>query len=209
MVEADVASSGDKFFVGQLSPTRESEAVGASDGDVTRSVLVEERVVEKMPAFADGRGCVDQRHFAEPRRAFVGVHQFLQEGFVLFRVHFHDATVLERHAEIFDETSAITEWERRGDSSLRAMTIGQCENFFGGHVGGEDDPVLRQGLRAAPDMSVWQAESEVGAGTFVMQSGIFFRLHVVGARFQVFDMCFPCGDWVGERGARRFKDGLP
>src|SRR5258706_7296966 len=54
VVEADVASSRDKFFIGQFFTSDEREAVRASNGDVTGSVLVEEGVVEKMSALGNG-----------------------------------------------------------------------------------------------------------------------------------------------------------
>ena len=77
MIEADVAARGDKLLVGQLFAADEGEAVGASDGDMAGGVFVEERVVEYMSAFGNRRTRRDERHFAEPRRTFVGVNQFL------------------------------------------------------------------------------------------------------------------------------------
>ena len=65
MVEAHVASSGDKFVVVQLSSSGEGEAVRTSNGDVTGGVLVEERVVEERSAFADGGGSRDKGDFTE------------------------------------------------------------------------------------------------------------------------------------------------
>src|SRR5690606_25365808 len=109
------ASSGGEFLVVQLSSTRKGEAVGASDGDVTGGVLVEERVVEKMSAFADGGGGRDERHFAEVVGTFVGFQQFLQGGFPLFCGDFGDTSVFKVDLEIFNERAAIRKRESGGD----------------------------------------------------------------------------------------------
>ncbi len=66
-----------KFFVGQFLAAGQREAIGASDGDVTRSVFIEERIVEKMSALGDGRTGGHERNFAEMRRAFIGFDQLL------------------------------------------------------------------------------------------------------------------------------------
>ena len=54
VVEGDVASSGVELFIVEFFASSEGEAIGASDGDVTGGVLVEERIVEEMATFGDG-----------------------------------------------------------------------------------------------------------------------------------------------------------
>src|SRR5690606_19823116 len=113
-------ASGDELFVVQLRSTYEREAIGASTGDVTGSILVIQRVIEEMSAFADGRGSRDECHFAETLRAFVGFDQFLQSGFSALRTDLCDSSVFKVDLEILDESAAIAEREGGRDDPVGA-----------------------------------------------------------------------------------------
>src|SRR5919108_3745171 len=122
-----------------------------------------------MSAFCDGRAGRDEGNLTEPRGTFIRVHQFLEDRLVLFCLDFDNPAVFEGDTKVFDQIASITQWESRGNHSIRAMTVGQGKGLFSRHVGSEYDPIFRQGLRADPFVSAWQSERKICAWGFIVQ----------------------------------------
>ena len=111
---------------------------------MTGCILIEECVIEKMPALGDGGTDRHKRDFAQASGAFIGVNQFLKDGFILFCIDLDDLSVFKGHAEIFDQTSPVAERKCGRDRSICTVTVRQRKNFLCGHIGSEYNAVLRQ-----------------------------------------------------------------
>src|SRR5439155_19893064 len=100
MDDAPVAAGLLKVFVAHLITAAERELVRGTQGDVTRRVLVEQRVVEEQSGLRN-RGTVRHaRDLAESSRARGGLDQLAQHRFTAFRLNADDAARREPHAEI-------------------------------------------------------------------------------------------------------------
>ena len=75
---------------------------------MARGVLIKERVVEQKSRLRDRRTVRDEGDLADPRGAFVGLHDLTKHGLAPIRVEVDDSAAGERQAEAFDERAAMT-----------------------------------------------------------------------------------------------------
>src|SRR5687768_8857870 len=122
-----------------------------------------------MPALCDRGTGRHERHFSEPRGAFICIHEFLQDGFILPGIDLDDPAVFKGHAEIFDECASIGKRHGCGNCSFGAMTIWQGEHFLCWHICCEHNSIFGERLRADPFVPAWQAESEVCTWALIVQ----------------------------------------
>ncbi len=128
---------------------------------MTGRILVKQRVVKEMSALGNRGAGRNKRNFTQPCGAFIGIYQFLQERFILFRRDFDDFPVLKRDRKIFDQAAAIAKRECGRNNPICPMTIWQGKNFFCWHIGGEGNAIFCQRLRADPFVSIRQAQGEI------------------------------------------------
>ena len=107
MNEALVAALRRDLLRGQLVTTDEAFRVALAERDMGSSVLVEQGVEEQQSAFGDRRGMRHQRHFAETRRAFVGVEHLLQHLLATRGFCLDDAAFLEPDCDVVDQGALI------------------------------------------------------------------------------------------------------
>src|SRR5262249_24776093 len=143
-----------------------AEMKAEAERDVTRRVLVEERVVEDGAERADASVPVHERELAEPRRAVVAIGLRPERAGVLVRVDLDRAAALEPHPEPADDGAvAKDERLRRRDVPVDAVRVGRREDLLGREVREVPDAEPGGEVAGEPAAARQQADRELGSGT--------------------------------------------
>src|SRR6266511_2203159 len=108
--------------------------IGGAERDVTRRVLVEERVVEDGVERPDPAFPVDEGQLAEANAALVLLDQRPQSLGAPLRVDLHRTTALEAHREAVDDPALRVQRLRRAHRPVHALRIRRREHLLRGEV---------------------------------------------------------------------------
>src|SRR5262249_41700126 len=139
------------------------KGVRVAEGDVTRGVLVEQRVVEDRAERPDPALAVDERELAEPSRALVRRRTRPQRLDVLVRVDLERATPFEADAEAADERRVSqNEWLGRRDMAVDPLRVGCGEDLLGRDVREVAEAVPRDEVACLPERGREEPDRELG-----------------------------------------------
>src|SRR6188474_2969540 len=96
-----VSAFGCKLFIGHIVAALDGRPVGIAKGNVTRRIFIEERIVEKDSALADGRTVGYQCYFSQAGSVLVGFDELAQIVLALPCRDFYRPAVLKGQREIF------------------------------------------------------------------------------------------------------------
>src|SRR5205814_3300318 len=135
----------------------------------------------------------NESKLAKPRRARVGIDQLLQYGLSALGRHPHDPAAGESKLEILDDRAAVAEGLGRSHDAVHAIGAWHREDFLGRNVRSEGN--TRPALRSAahPQMTVGQANRDIGAGSRVLERCVALGIEMVAPLRERFQMRLPRG----------------
>src|SRR4051812_6563526 len=175
-----------------LEAVRKPEAVG----DVTRGVLVEQRVVEELPRLAHARLLRDERELAEPIGVLDPGEVAADDVRAALGLDSDDPPVLECELELTDQLPGEAEWHARAQCPLGAPRIRCGEDLLGRHVRDVLDATGGVEAGAAPARARQQADGEVGSRAAVPERVGPALGEGCGAGVEAIEVLAPGGDGV-------------
>ena len=204
----DVSARCRQLLFAHLAAALKTRRIRHADSQVTRRVLVQQRVEEGTADIAGGVPR-DQRDLAEVVRAIVGLDHALEHVVASGGREVDDAPLREGQAEVLDQHAADREWQGRAHRPADAVALRQGEDLLRRHVRHEVDAALAGFAAAEPDVACRQINREVSARRAVAQPREARRIEGVHASRQAGDVRLPGGDGVRGVEAHHVEDVRP